>query len=376
LQLGIKWIEELGAIEFIRPIETKTTFRSHTSNFRLSTPLDLLRFQPIPILDRIRTGWLIAHARSIKDWTTLEKLTAKEWIIRHAGLKSYETIWEPLLIGKFAAYSEDISAVWMWSRLAQRGTSRDKTGQEILLYFDGGYNHLFEIIENRLKSLGVKIARKCDVQEVSISNRAVTGLVTSDGFVACDDILCTVPLPIFMTLVKGVLQEEISSWANIRFMANICLALVLSEPLSDAYWTNIGDKNFPFVVAIEHTNFDQKENYEGHHIVYLSRYLTLEDPLFQMNSEELVEYTLPFLKKLYPHFRRETLLAHSLWREPYSQPIPMIGYTKHIPPNRLSINGLWLATMAQIYPEGRSTNVIVKNARQIARQMVAVSAAS
>jgi hypothetical protein len=44
--------------------------------FKLSTPLDLLKFSPLPFFDRIRLGLLALRARRVKDWRALEDRTA------------------------------------------------------------------------------------------------------------------------------------------------------------------------------------------------------------------------------------------------------------------------------------------------------------
>ena len=45
------------------------------------------------------------------------------------------------------------------------------------------------------------------------------------------------------------------------------------EVLSELYWMNVNDPEFPFVGVIEHTNLDQADPAGRRHIVYFSRYL-------------------------------------------------------------------------------------------------------
>lgn len=363
----LDWIKELGGSEHVTFTETKTTFRSNKIDFRLSTPLDLLRFKPLSVLSRIRTGWLVAYSRMIKEWHPLDRFTAEQWVSRHAGKESFEVLWRPLLEGKFGRFADQISAVWMWSRLAQRGSSRNSKGAEELAYFRGGFKALIDIIQQRLCAEGVTIHTSCGVDEIRIENGRVVSLSTGVGTVVPDHTLCTTPLPLFLSMAKGLAPELLQKWRRVEFMANVCLILKLSKPLSDAYWTNISDSDFPFVVAVEHTNFDNKEAYDDSHIVYLSRYLLADDPMFSMTAQELLAFTLPKLKTLYPSFSEESILDCFLWKEPYSQPIPVKGYKDMIPPRKLPLQNLWLASMAQIYPEGRTTNVVVKHGRAIGK---------
>ncbi|MBD3307755.1 FAD-dependent oxidoreductase, partial [candidate division KSB3 bacterium] len=57
--------------------------------YRLSSPLDLLRFTPLSLLDRVRLGWLALQARMVKDWRPLDDISAKAYICRVAGKEVY-----------------------------------------------------------------------------------------------------------------------------------------------------------------------------------------------------------------------------------------------------------------------------------------------
>lgn len=91
--------------------------------FKLSAPLDLLRFSPLPFLDRIRLGLPALRARRVKDWRVLENRTAANWIREVDGERVYRVIWEPLLRGKFGNVAQEVSAVWFWNKLKLRGGS-------------------------------------------------------------------------------------------------------------------------------------------------------------------------------------------------------------------------------------------------------------
>jgi hypothetical protein len=42
------------------------------------------------------------------------------------------------------------------------------------------------------------------------------------------------------------------------------------------------------------------------------------------------------------------------------------GYHKLIPPHQTPIDGVYLATMAQVYPEDRGTNYAIRDGRKVA----------
>ncbi len=66
------------------------------------TPMDLLRFKPLPPLARIRLGLaVLALQRGPGAPGPFERVTARKWIERYMGKDAYRALWGPLLRGKF-----------------------------------------------------------------------------------------------------------------------------------------------------------------------------------------------------------------------------------------------------------------------------------
>src|SRR5262249_50640192 len=136
--------------------------------YRLSKPLDILRFKPLTFLNRLRFGMLIAYSWMIKDLAKIEHLTVKEWLLKVCGKQVYEVVWEPLLIGKFGAHSDEVGAVWLWNKFIQRGKSRDKSGGEHLMYYRGGFAALVEDWAREIRGTGAEIRLSEPVQELIV----------------------------------------------------------------------------------------------------------------------------------------------------------------------------------------------------------------
>jgi protoporphyrinogen oxidase len=360
-------IDELGARDRILLRPTRTGMYYAQNFFRLSTPRDLLGFTPLPFVDRIRLGILALRARKVEDWRSLEDRTAEEWLISMGGRKAYETIWRPMLAGKFGRYASVISAVWFWNKLKLRGGSRGSGGEEVLAYYRGGFAELAARLAKAIEDLGGIIHLGERVTSVDRAPDGVT-VATTLGSYTAPAALCTLPLPVFADLLPtSVERSYVDSLKAIEYIANTCLVLELDRSLSDTYWLNVADPDFPYVGIIEHTNFEPPESYQGRHIVYLSKYLPEDEPLFQMSSEETIEYSLPFIKRMFPSFDRSWILDYHVWKARYSQPIVVRGYSKLIPPTETPIPGLFLATMAQVYPEDRGTNYAIRDGEAVAQ---------
>jgi protoporphyrinogen oxidase len=363
-------IDELGLGHLKQYHSSNTGLYFTNSIFRLASPLDLLSFPGIPFIDRIRTGLMALIARRVNDWKPLENISAEDWLVKIGGRKAYNAIWKPLMQGKFGVEAPNVSAVWMWNKLKLRGSSRNKKGGESLVYFGGGFGALTDGIRKSLESLGVTIHLNTGVKKIITENGRAAGVETDRGTHPANAVLCTIPLPQFLQMTPDLPSDYSSKCKEIRFLGNSCLVLRLSRSLSSTYWLNVADPSFPFVGIIEHTNLDSKENYGGDHIVYLSKYLPTTEKLFSFTTDEMLDYCVPFIQRIFPEFDRSWILSHHVWKAQFSQPVITKNYSNLIPSLKTPIDGLWLCTMAQIYPEDRGTNYAVRYGRRVAKEML------
>ena len=365
-------IKELGTSDQILLRPTRTGVYHAHRFLKLSTPVDLLRFSPLPFLSRIRLGFLALRARHVRDWRSLEDRTAADWLRELGGERVYRVVWEPLLRGKFGHLAEEVAAVWFWNKLKLRGGSRGKGGAERLAYYRGGFAALADALANAINVQGGAIKTDAPVIGLRTDAGRVTGVVTPEVNLSADGVIATPALPIVADLVKPHVTDEYTRHLRrIRYLANVCIVLELDRSLSDIYWLNVNDPGFPFVGVIEHTNFEPASTYAGRHIVYLSRYLPESDAFYQMPDQETVTITLEHLRRMFPDLTDKWILAAHVWRAPYAQPVVERGYRRLIPATRTPLANLLLATMAQIYPQDRGTNYAIQQGRETAGAMAA-----
>lgn len=367
----MKLIDELDCADQVILRPTRTGMYYANTIFRLSTPLDLLRFSALGFVDRIRLGLLALRARAIRNWKSIESLTAREWLIKLAGAKVFKVVWEPLLIGKFGPYADRVGAVWFWKKLVLRGGSRTRDGRETLAYYQGGFCELAETLKRRLEGMGVEI--RTGVTATGIERRAdgnASAVVSQDARYAAKAILLTQSLPLIAELLKDEVDSDYAQQLNrIEYLASLCLVLVLDRSLSETYWLNVNDPSFPFVGVIEHTNFEPPESYGGRHIVYLSKYLPETDELMSLSDEDMLAFALPHLKRMFPAFDRQWVTGHHVWRARYTQQITEPNYSEIVPDQQTPIGNVLIASMAQIYPEDRGTNYAIREGRRVAAHL-------
>lgn len=363
-------VKELGLEGDVILLPTRTGMYFNGRMWKLSTPLDLLRFKALSFIDRIRLGLLVFQVRKIKDWKTIEHLSIREWLEGMCGKSVYKVVWEPLINSKFSVYAEAVNAVWMWKKLVLRGSTRNDKGGEELAYFKGGFGRLAEALVTGIRAHGGEVTFNSAVQGLVTEGKRITAVTTEQGTVQGNKFLFTPSFPLIADMFKGVVEDQwLTKLRRVKYLGNMCLVLRLKHSLSDTYWLNVNDPGFPFVGVIEHTNFDTPENYKGTHIAYLSRYLATEDPVWEYSDEQYLDFALSHLKRMFPNFEKDWVVDYKVWRSEYAQPVTERNYSQYVPDASTPFDNALISTMAQIYPEDRGTNYAIREGRLIAEKL-------
>ncbi len=199
---------------------------------------------------------------------------------------------------------------------------------------------------------------------------AQSRLLTDAVPVAARTVLLTCHLPEIAALIEDAAGAAYAQQLRrVKYLANICLVLELDRSLSEIYWLNVNDPSFPFVGVIEHTNFEPPSSYGGRHIVYLSKYLPQDDPLYQMSADQLLLFAAPHLQRMFPDFSLTWVIKAQAWRAPYAQPIVEKHYSKYVPGFETPLKNVFISTMAQVYPEDRGTNYAIREGQKAAARI-------
>jgi protoporphyrinogen oxidase len=365
-------VKELGLSDQIVTLPSRTGMYYNGRFWRLSTPLDLLRFKPLSFIDRIRLGLLVLQVRRIKDWRTIEHLSIREWLEPLCGAAVFRVVWEPLIKSKFSVFADAVNAVWMWKKLVLRGSTRDKKGGEQLAYFRGGFGRLARAMADEIRKYGGEIRYGTPATGIKTANGNVEAIATRDGDVAGRQYLFTPSFRVIADIFDGIQDDAwVQSLRRVNYLGNVCLVLELNRSLSDTYWLNVNDPGFPFVGVIEHTNFDRPENYDGKHVVFLSRYLAKEDPVWEYTDEQYLSFAFEHLKRMFPELDRSWVEDFRIWRAEFAQPVTERAYSQYVPGQATPFKNAWISTMAQIYPEDRGTNYAIREGRKAAGMIAA-----
>lgn len=361
---------ELGVEDSIVTQPSRTGMYFNGRLWRLSTPLDLLKFTPLSFVDRIRLGLLVLKVRKVRDWKSIEHLSIREWLEPLCGKNVFRIVWQPLIESKFSVYADAVNAVWFWKKLVLRGSTRDKQGGEQLAYFRGGFGRLAQHIADAIVERGGEIRYGVDVSGATADGGKIVSLKTSEGDVAAKQFLFTPSFPIIADILDGVADPAwLQSLRRVNYLGNMCLVLELDRSLSDTYWLNVNDPGFPFVGVIEHTNFDPPENYKGKHLVFVSRYLATQDPVWRYSDEQYLDFAIEHLQRMFPEMKRSWIQDAKVWRAEYAQPVTERDYSTYVPGADTPFSNAMISTMAQIYPEDRGTNYAIREGNAAAARI-------
>jgi len=362
---AIRLIQELGLGPKLAWIPSKVGYFHGGKIYDFVTPIDLLRFKPLPFLSRIALGLQTLWLQAFGDWRKLERVTAKEWVLKWGGRAIYETVWGALLRGKYGEYADQVSMAWLWGKLiVRRSLKGSGLRKETLGYLMGSFQQLIDALAEKILTMDGEIQVNAPVERVLTSSGTATGVLVKQGEElvprAFDAVVLTVPSPVVLRIVPELPEDYAAPLKALRYQAVKVLVLKLNRPLSHIYWLNISDPDMPFVAAIEHTNYVTPEHYNGAHILYLSNYLSPTDPRYSLSKEEMLTRYTPYIQRINPAFDPNWVRESWVFQDAYGQPIIGTHYSSQIPDHRTPIRGLYLANTSQIYPEDRGINYSVR----------------
>ncbi|MCX8092855.1 MAG: NAD(P)/FAD-dependent oxidoreductase [Candidatus Goldbacteria bacterium] len=362
----IRLIDELNLTNDLIWKQVKMGFYYMGKTYNFTTPIDLLLFTPLPFFDRIKLGLISLFLKDVKDWKQFEKITAKEWIIKNFGSKIYDIVWGPLLTQKFAEKADKISMTWLYGRIAARFKSRGSGGiKEVLGYLKGSFQKLIDTLADEIKNSGGKIYSGLAVNKINYENKKVKGLTAAGKNYDFDGVIVTCAPALIKTMID-VKEAGIEKSVNaIDYHGSVALVFSSKKSLGDIYWLNVADKQSPFVAVVEHTNFITRENYNGNVIIYIGKYLSIEEELYKLPDLEIKNRFFSYLKNINPLFDEKDVIEWVVIKEPWTQPIVPVNYSDIKMDYKCDIKGLYFANMSMIYPEDRGMSYSVKLGNEV-----------
>jgi protoporphyrinogen oxidase len=321
-------ITEMGLIDKLEWKTGTTGYFANNKIYRLNTPLEILLYPELSLIDKVKLARLTFRAKKT-DLKTLDDIPAEQYIIKHLGKNLYSSFFEPLLKSKFGERRKEVSAAWLFSRIAIR-SNRGVSGEH-LGYMNGGFHQLIDALEKSITLNGGVIRKQTPVSSISRKN----GAWEANG-IRYDTIISTIP-PQELERMGG------PALPPIPYQGAACMTLALEREVTGGiYWLNMKDAA-PYGAVVAHTNFIPFKRY-GEHIVYLASYFTGTVPP-HLDSRMLEDFCTRF------SVTKDEIRWYKMAVDTWAGPVYTTGYRNLIP--AYEQQGLFMAGMFSPanYPE-------------------------
>ena len=358
-----KLLQACGLLDNLLFKSVKSSILRAGKQFAFDSPLSVLLCPILNWWSKVRVGLTMAFLKFNPFWRPLESITAHQFLRLTMGEQAYRDLWQTLFAGKFGRFHETVNAAWFWARVYVR------TPQ--LGYYQGGFGQMARDIANYLIKHGVEIKYNQKVAKVSIKNsRPVIKLTTGETYQA-DKVLLAMPSPVLEKLIPDLPRDYVEKLHQLKGLGAQTMVLELTQPFftDQTYWLSINESKWPVLAVVEHTQFQDKANYDHKHLVYVGKYLEATSDQYQLTDARLLDLYHPYLEKLSPGYRRY-LNRFFVFKTPFAQPVVGLNHSRQLPSVATPLPSVYWASMQHIYPYDRGMNYAVALGVQVAHDMI------
>jgi protoporphyrinogen oxidase len=359
-------LRELHLEQDMEWVETKTGVYAGGKLYSVSNAIEFLQFPPLRLIDKLRLGLTIVYGARIKNWKRLEQIPVTTWLKRWSGDRTFQKFWLPLLRAKLGENYKIASASFIWSTIARLYAAR-RTGlkKELFGYLPGGYARILKRFGEVLAETGARVQLGCRVTQIQQTASGQLRIQFHDGKAETfDQVILTTAAPIAAQLCPQLSAQEKALLEGIQYQGILCASVLLKQPLSAYYVTNITEDWVPFTGVIEMTTLVNPEQFGGRSLVYLPKYVPAEDPAFAQSDEALQTQFIQALERMYPQFEASDVLSFQVSRVKYVVAVPTVNYSQQLPPMHTSVAGLHIINSAHILNGTLNVNETVQLAEQ------------
>jgi len=366
-------LKEIGLEDKIEWVETKTGFYMNGKLYSMSDTIEFLKFPTLNLIDKFRLGLTILVASKIKNWKRLEKIPVTEWLQKWSGTNTFNKIWLPLLRAKLGESYTKTSAVFIWATIQRLyGARRSGLKKEMFGYVPGGYKIVVEAFKQKLLAEGIDVRTRYIANEIKAAPGNKAQVSFTDGMIEeFDKVISTLPSVLSAKICNGLSEKEIQKLNDINYLGVICVAVLLDKPVSDFYVTNITDAWVPFTGVIEMSALVDKKYFGNNHLIYLPKYVSPIDPLFNYSDEEIKKFFISNFKKMYPWLTDDNLKFVGVARARHVITVLTKNYSANLPQVATSIPNVFIVNTSYILDGTLNVNETIRVAETKLKEIVA-----
>jgi protoporphyrinogen oxidase len=322
----------------------------------MTSPKEFLTFPLLRPHERARLAAFVARCQLTKTHDKLDDEPLDGWLRRHCGGGVVEKLWQPLLDSKFDGAYDDLPATYIWARTRRMGSTRDKSGREVMGWLQGGYQTLIDALEQKILALGGEVHAGATVESIASDGGRAVGVVVDGRLRRFDHVLCTLAPPMARRLLAPGLAERAPA-DHCRYLGVVCLLLRTTRSVSPYYHLNITDRRVPLTTVVETTHVVDPDQVGGH-LLYVSKYVDPGHPDQEAPADELEQRYLGYARTIFPDLRDDEIVSRVVQRARVTEPVHLVGGARRLP-DMFSVPGLSLASTAHVYPEIVSGQAVI-----------------
>ncbi len=357
-------LQELGLEDKLNWRRSLTGYYVQKKFYSISSSKEFLLFPALGIIDKMMLGYTLFHGSRIKDWKKLEKISAKDWLIRVGGKKTYEKFWSPLLLAKLGENHHRVSAVFIWTYIKRLFDARSSAAQkEHMGYVAGGYKTIFDQLGKLLKENGSDLVLNCSVKHISPNPSGGVTIEYDDKTEHFDKVIFTAPLNILEKVASPDLFEISKSQEAVEYLGVICLVLLTQKPLTPYYVLNIADNKVPFTGVIGMSSLVDLDQTAGTYITYFPKYVTADHPFWSKSDDELRTIFLEGVQNLYSDFNLDDMKSARIHKAFKVQPLQVLNYSEIVPKTKTKHPDFLVLNTSQFLNDTLNNNSVVSHVK-------------
>ena len=330
------------------------------TRYNLDSPLSVLKLCK---WKAFRVLWTLMYLKFLSPPKSLDKVSAKEWALKTFG-DFGKKVWIPLLDQKFDSHAEEISALWLATRIKRHMSTRGNgLGKSRFGYLKDTYEPYVENFAERIIANGGQIIYDEQVLQLKAKSDKIVSIHTRNLEFNTENALVfsSISLANLKNIVVGCNGVKgLNLFENKSVMV---LILFLDLKLSDHYWTTVTDNEIEFQAIIQQNRLHENTSYE---VVYLSRYCDHTNQIFLQKDEIIVKKWILALMQIYPHLSDQNIIDHKLFRSKNAAPVPFQNYNRELNCIENVYKNFYFQGFENIFPEDRG----VGNSIYIGRKLV------
>ncbi|MFB9689023.1 NAD(P)/FAD-dependent oxidoreductase [Amycolatopsis plumensis] len=347
---------ELGLRDAVQWRETTMGMVVDGRHHGFNSALDLLRFSPLRLHDRVRFGVVSLLLRRLGQGRDLDTLRTEDWLRRLYGDVVWEQLFAPMFGSKFGPSFGDVPALYLWQRL---GRERNVATRG---YPDGGYKTIIDALRASIERAGGTVRTETPVRRLhSTGGRSVLTL-TGGEVLDADHVVSTVPLPLLRRIADDALATRLPD-TDLPYQGVVTGVFFLRQPVTEHYWTPVLHSGTEFDGVVSMSALAGTTG--GRHLVYVMHYTDRDSQLYLDDDAAIAARWSVQLRGLYPALADGDIEDVRVFKAPFVEPVYPLGYLAARPPVTVDGTGLLLATTAHVYPDVTSWNSSVRLANDV-----------